>query len=132
MLKTFTLESRVDEQLSNTSGTVIFRVTDENNITRDISADTFLDENHVPQGVTASNKRELPIVEGLFRMEIGESTTIDFTLYNKTFNREDNKTSNQIAHEEVLKMQKENSLLGKVRKLFKFGNKKVEEEAIPS
>ena len=86
----------------------------------------------MPQGVTASNKRELPLVEGLFRMEIGEKTTIDFTLYNKTFNRDDDKTSNQIAHDEVLKMQKENSLLGKVGKIFKFGNKKDEEEAIPS
>lgn len=128
MLKTFTLENRVDEQLSETSGTVVFSVTDENNIARDILADTFLDENKVPQGVTASNKRELPLVEGLFRMEIGESTTIDFTLYNETFNREDNKTSNQVAHDEVIKMQKEDSLLGKIGKVFKFGKKKAEEE----
>ena len=132
MLKTFTLEGRVDEQLSDTSGTVIFRVTDENNITRKIFADTFLDGNQVPQGVTASNKRELPLVEGLFRMDIGETTEIDFTLYNNTFNRVDNKTSNQVAHDEVLKMQKESSLLGKVGKIFKFGSKKVEEEAITS
>jgi hypothetical protein len=132
MLKTFTLDNRVDEQLSDTAGTVIFRITDENGIERKIFADTFLDENQAPQGVTASNKRELPLVEGLFRMEIGESTTIDFTLYNNTFNRADNKTSNQVARDEVLKMQKEGSLLGKVRKIFKFGNKKVEEEAIAS
>ena len=132
MLKTFTLEKRVDEQLSDTSGTVIFSVTDENKTARDIFADTYLDENKIPQGVTASNKRELPLVEGLFRMEIGETTEIDFTLYNETFSREDNKTSNQIAHDEVIKMQKEGSLLGKIGKLFKLRKDKVEEEAIAS
>ena len=132
MLKTFTLENRVDEKLSDTSGTVIFSVTDENNVARDILAETFLDENQAPQGVTASNKRELPLVEGLFRMEIGETTEIDFTLYNETFSREDNKTSNQVAHDEVIKMQKEGSVLGKIGKLFKFGKKNIEEEAVAS
>ena len=131
MLKTYTLENRVDEKLSDTSGTVIFSVIDENNISREILADTFLDENQTPQGVTASNKRELPLVEGLFRMEIGETTTIDFTLYNDTFNRDNDKTSNQVAHDEVKKMQKENSLLAKIENLFKFG-KKNKEEAITS
>jgi len=132
MLKTFTLDNRVDEQLSDTAGTVLFSVTDEHGVSRDIFADTFLDENQAPQGITASNKRELPLVEGLFRMEAGEKTTIDFTLYNDTFNREDNKTSNQIAHDEVIKMQQEGSFLGKVGKIFKFGKRKVEEETVTS
>lgn len=127
MLKTFTLDNRVDEQLSDTAGTVIFSITDEAGVAREIFADTFLDENQAPQGVTASNKRELPLVEGLFRMEVGEETTIDFTLFNNTFSRKDDKTPNQTAHDEVLKMIKENSLLGRVSKLFKFKKSKTKE-----
>ena len=125
MLKMFTLDNRVDQQLSDTAGTVVFHVTDEAGNSRKIFADTFLDENQVPQGVTASNKRELPLVEGLFRMEIGETTTIDFTLYNKTFNRNKNKTVNQIALDEVLKAQEDSSLLAKAGKLFKFNKKET-------
>jgi len=131
MLKTYTLENRIDEINTNTTGTVTFSVIDENGISRTIIADTFLDENKSPQGVTASNKRELPLVEGLFRMEVGETTTIDFTLYNDTFNRENNKTSNQVAFDEVKRMQQENSFFGKIEKLFKFG-KKSRDEAITS
>jgi len=133
MLKTYTLDNRVDEQLSNSTGTVVFSVTDENNVSRDIFADTFLDENQTPQGITASNKRELPLVEGLFRMEIGELTTIDFTLYNKTFKRDIDKTPNQIAHDEIIESQKKNSLLGKAGNLLKAKFKKKEkEEAVAS
>ena len=127
MLKMYTLDNRVDQQLSDTAGTVIFHVTDENGESRKIFADTYLDENQVPQGVTASNKRELPLVEGLFRLEIGESTTLDFTLYNKTFSRKQDKTANQIAYDEVLKMQEENYLLTKAGKIFKFNKKKAAE-----
>lgn len=126
MLKMFTLNNRIDHQLSATAGTVVFHVTDEHGNSRKIYADTFLDGNQVPQGITASNKRELPLVEGLFRMETGETTTIDFTLYNKTFSRKENKTVNQIAHDEVLKIQEESSLLTKVGKLFKFNKKSYE------
>ena len=120
MLKMFTLNNRIDQHLSETTGSVVFHVTDEYGNSRKIFADTYLDENQVPQGVTANNKRELPLAEGLFRMEIGETTTIDFTLYNKTFSRKKNKTLNQIAHDEVLKMQAEDSLLAKAGRLFKF------------
>ena len=127
MLKMYTLNNRVDQQLSDTAGTVIFHVTDENGESRKIFADTYLDENQVPQVVTASNKRELPLVEGLFRLEIGESTTLDFTLYNKTFSRKQDKTANQIAYDEVLKMQEENYLLTKAGKIFKFNKKKAAE-----
>jgi len=126
MLKTFLLNNRVDKQVSDSAGTVVFSITDENGISRDITADTFLDENQIPQGVTASNKRELPLVEGLFRMEVGELTTIDFTLYNKTFKRDINKTPNQIAYDEIINSQKKSSLLSKIENFFK-SKKKVED-----
>ncbi len=127
MLKMFTLDNRIDQQLSDTAGTVVFHVTDETGNSRKIFADTYLDENQVPQGVTASNKRELPLVEGLFRMEIGETTTIDFTLYNKTFSRKENKTVNQIAYDKILKTEKKSSLLAKAGKLFKKNKKETAE-----
>ena len=132
MLKTYTLYDRFDEQLSDTSGTVTFSVTDENSDNRNIFANTFLDENHVPQGVTASNKRELPLVEGLFRLEVGEKTTIDFKLYNDTSNCEDNKTSNQVAYDEVMRMQKERSFLGRIGRIFTSSKRKAIKETITS
>jgi len=134
MLKTFLLNNRVDKQVSDSAGTVVFSITDENDVSRDIFADTFLDENQIPQGVTASTKRELPLVEGLFRMKIGELTTIDFTLYNKTFKRDINKTPNQVVYDEIIASQKKNSLLGKLENLFKSKIKKKEkkEEAVTS
>ncbi len=107
MLKTFTLDKRSDQILSDTAGTVTFHVTDENNVSRKIFADTHLDKNQMPQGITATNKRELPLVEGLFRLKIGETTEFDFTLFNKTFNRKLDKTKNQIAHDVVTDMQNE-------------------------
>ncbi len=123
MLKTYTLNNRVDEQLSPSSGKVIFHVTDELGDERKIAADTFLDENKLPQGVTASNKRELPLVEGLFRMELGETTTIDFDSYNTCYDREQNKTCNQVAYDEVLKMKKEQRFFYKLGQLFKASPK---------
>jgi hypothetical protein len=123
MLKTFTLDNRIDEKLSDTEGTVIFFITDENGQSRKVFGDTFLDESGVPQGVTAGNKRELPLVEALFRMDVDESTEIDFTLFNKVFNREINKTKNQVAFDTVLEMEKEKGLLHKLGKVLKVGQK---------
>lgn len=123
MLKTFTLDNRIDEKISDTEGTVAFFITDENGHSRKVIGDTHLDEDGVPQGVTAGNKRELPLVEALFRMDIDESTEIDFTLYNKTFNRETDKTDNQAAYDTVLEMEKEKGLLHKLGKVLKVGQK---------
>ena len=129
MLKTFTLNERIDEKLSATEGRVSFSVTDENGYSREITGTTFLDSQGVPQGVTAENKRELPIIEALFRMKINELTEIDFTPYNNIFDRDNDKTLNQVAYEKVLEMEKEKGIFYKLRNLFNNSNK---EEVLPS
>ena len=119
MLKKFTLDKREDHKTSDTAGTVEFTITDELGTTRKISGTTFLDENMRPQGITSENKRELPLIEGLFRLELDESIEIEFEHYNKSFDRDSNKTVNQIAYEKVLQMQKEDKLLYKILSFFK-------------
>ena len=119
MLKTFTLDKREDHQVSDVAGTVTFTITDEHGDTRVITGTTFLDENQQPQGVTSENKRELPLIEGLFRLELKETIEIEFEYYNKLFDRDMNKTANQIAYDKVLRMQKEQKLWYKLISLFK-------------
>lgn len=119
MLKTFTLDKRVDIQVSETEGTVTFHITDENGDSRKLSASTFLDEDKLPQGVTTEHKRELPLIEGLFRLELDESIEIEFKHYNDAYNRELDKTVNQIAYDKVLEMQKEKKLLFQIGKFFR-------------
>ena len=119
MLKTFTLDERVDHQVSDTEGSVTFSITDDLGVSRVISGTTFLNENHVPQGVSSTNKRELPLIEALFRLEINESVEIEFEHYNKLYNRDLDKTINQIAYEKVLEMEKEKKLFYRIIKFFK-------------
>ncbi len=110
MLKTFTLINREDTTTSDTSGTVSFTISDENNDTRIIEGITFLDDNKLAQGVSSQNKRELPLIEGLFRLELNESIEIEFDHYNKLFDRDSDKTANQMAYDKVLEMKKEKKL----------------------
>ncbi len=119
MLKTFTLIKREDNLLSDKAGTVNFTIMDENSDTRVISGATFLDENKHPQGVTSENKRELPLIEGLFRLELNESIEIEFEHYNKLFDRDSDKTANQVAYDKILEMQKEGKLWYRIINFFK-------------
>lgn len=119
MLKTFTLNERVDHQVSDTEGTVTFSITDELGVSRVISGKTFLNEKHVPQGVSSENKRELPLIEALFRLEINESVEVEFEHYNKLYFRDVDKTINQIAYEKALEMEKEQRLFYRIFKFFK-------------
>ena len=119
MLKTFTLNKREDQQTSDTAGTATFTITDELGVTRTVSGTTFLDENKHPQGISTKHKRELPLIEGLFRLELDESIEIEFEYFNKLFDRDSNKTVNQVAYDKVLEMQKEDKLLYKILHFFK-------------
>lgn len=119
MLKTFTLNERVDHQISDTEGTVTFAITDELGVSRVISGKTFLNEKQIPQGISAENKRELPLIEALFRLEINEPVEIEFEHYNKLYNRELDKTINQIAYEKALEMEKEKKLFNRMINFFK-------------
>jgi len=119
MLKTFILNSREEKILKDTQGTISFNITDENNDTRVVTGTTFLDKDGVAQGISSESKRELPLIEGLFRLKVKESIEIEFDYFNEVFDRDTNKTVNQIAYETVKEMDKEKSLLYRLTKLFK-------------
>lgn len=124
MLKTFTLISREEKKIKANHGTINFTIVDENNHTRTVSGTTFLDENDIAQGVSTEHKRELPLIEGLFRLELNESIEIEFQYFNEVFDRETNKTANQLAYEAVKEMEKEQSLLYRITKFFKGSSEK--------
>ena len=124
MLKTFTLVRREEEKIKGNQGTISFTVSDENNDTRIVTGITFLDKNGIAQGVSSENKRELPLIEGLFRLELNESIEIEFEFYNEVFDRETNKTANQIAYEAIKQMEKEKSLIYRITKFFKANSEK--------
>jgi len=119
MLKTFTLVARRETKETDRQGTISFDIIDENNDSRTVKGTTFLDENRVAQGISSENKRELPLIEGLFRLEINEEIEIEFDYYNEAYDRELDKTVNQIAYEKVMQMEKEKSLLYRIKQFFK-------------
>lgn len=116
MLKTFILNKRIEKQLSDTSGVITFYITDEAGNSREIIGDTFLDKNMQPQGISSNNKRELPLIEGLFRLDLNESIDIEFKHYNNQYNRELDKTVNQVAYDTVMKFKTDESLITKLSK----------------
>ncbi len=118
MLKTFTLNKREYIQLTGTKGKVIFHLTDEIGHERVISGETYINNEQFPQGVSSNNKRELPLIEGLFRLVLNESIEIEFDAYNKVYNRTLDKTINQVAYDKVMVMQKENSLSYRMSHFF--------------
>jgi len=119
MLKQFTLNKREEKKISDTEGTMSFFITDENGIDRVVTGTTFLNEDHIAQGISSKNKRELPLIEGLFRLEIGEVLDVEFETYNKVYYRELDKTVNQLAYDTVLEMEKEKSFFYRIAKVFK-------------
>jgi len=129
MLKTFTLNKRIDKQISQTTGVVTFYITDEYGDSREIVGETFLDMNMQPQGISSKNKRELPLIEGLFRLGLKETISIEFKHYNDLYNRELDKTANQVAYDTVMEFKNTESVITKLSKhflpLYVFLNKKI-------
>jgi len=120
MLKQFTLKKREEKQLTDTQGTISFHIVDENGISRVVTGATYLNEKKIAQGISTTNKRELPLIESLFRMELDEVIDVEFDAYNKVYLRDLDKTVNQVAYDTVLEMEKEKKLL---YRLGKFLNK---------
>lgn len=129
MLKTFTLDNRVEKQSSKTQGTIDFHITDELNSSRVITGISFLNQAKVAQGISSENIRELPLLEGLFRLKVGSSIEIEFDFYNANFDRDSNKTVNQIAYDTIQEMEKEKKqgVLYRIGKKLK-GKKRPEAE----
>lgn len=119
MLKQFTLDKREEEHLSETQGTMSFHITDENGISRVVTGTTFLNEDKIAQGISTENKRELPLIESLFRLDIDEVIEVEFEAYNKSYYRELDKTINQLAYDTVLEMEKEKSFFYRIAKIIK-------------
>ena len=118
MLKKFKLKKREEKQLTDTQGTMSFHIDDENGISRVVTGVTYLNEEKIAQGITTDNKRELPLIEGLFRMKVDEVIDVEFDAYNKMYLRDLDKTVNQVAYDTVLEMEKEKKLLYRLGKLI--------------
>jgi len=119
MIKQFTLNKREEKKISDTEGTMSFYITDENGNDRVVTGTTYLNENQVAQGISSKNKRELPLIESLFRLEIGEVIEVEFEPYNKVYYRDLDKTVNQLAYDTVLEMEKEKNFFYRIAKVFK-------------
>lgn len=115
MLKTYTLLKKDHVVNSNKHGTMTFLIRDENGDERPVSGETFLGEDKLPKGISSSNKRELPLIEDLLHLDVNETIEIEFDAYNNVYNRELDKTINQIAYDKVIKMQQERKLFYRLK-----------------
>ena len=118
MLKKFMIEKIVEEQVTDTTGTIVFHLADENGDPRRIHGKTFLDENKKAQGVTTDSIRELPLMESLFSNRDKKIVEVEFDHFNKVYDRELDCTINQKAYEAVLSMQNENKFTQRISKFF--------------
>ena len=120
MLKTFMIEKIEEEVCSDSTGKMTFHLVDENGDCRRVTGMTFLDKNGQPQGISSQSKRELPLIENLFSDRHKKVVDIDFDHFNKVYNRELDKTVNEIAYEKVLEMEKEKKLSYRIARFFKI------------
>ncbi len=125
MLKTYTLKKRVEEKLTDTKGSIEFHLVDEFGETRVITGTTYLVDG-VAQGVSSKNKRELPLIEGIFRLDLEEETEIEFDLFNEVYDRATDKTVNQVAHDLIMNSaQKKKNIMQRMKSLFSSKAKKI-------
>ena len=121
MLKTFTLLEKDHVQNSEHHGTMSFLFKDELGNERKVVGETYLGDDHKPRGISSSNKRELPLIEDMLHLDVGETVEIEFDAYNNVYNRELDKTINQVAYDKVLEMQTERRLFYRLKKFFGMG-----------
>jgi len=115
MLKTYTLLKKDHVVNSDKHGTMTFLIRDEKGDERPVSGKTYLGDDKLPKGISSTNKRELPLIEDLFHLDTGETIEIEFDAYNNVYNRELDKTINQIAYDKVIKMQQERKLFYRLK-----------------
>lgn len=119
MLKTYMIEKIVEEQVSETTGTIVFYLVDENGDCRTASGFTFLDKNKQAQGVSTESIRELPLIESLFSNRDKKTVEVEFDHFNKVYDRETDQTINQVAYQAVVKMEEEKKLSHRISNFFK-------------
>lgn len=117
MLKTFTLEKIVDEQLSETEGKRTFHLTDENGDKRTVWGSTLLNEQQTPVSISTNKKPEYSLIQGLFDTKIKDSITIEFTQYKTVFDRKSMSDVQQTVEDIMKEMQKKPKRVGS---LFQF------------
>lgn len=118
MIKTFTLD-KIEHQINSpTKGVLTYHITDETGYSRTVSGESILDENRGIKSINPMHKRELPLMDTLSHLSENEKFSLDFSAYNKYFNRDTNKTVNQEAYENVMMMvdddYEEGSMLPKI------------------
>lgn len=118
MLKTYMIEKISEEVISDNVGRMTFYLIDENGDCRTVNGETFLDKDQNPTGISSESKRELPLVENLFSNRDKKVVDIDFEKYNMVYDRDLDKTINEIAFEKVKEMEKEKTLSYRLAKLF--------------
>ena len=117
MIKTFTLNKIEHQVNSATKGMMSYHITDETGYSRTVSGMSILDENQKIKAINPIHKRELPLIDTLSHLEENEKFSLDFSSYNKYFNRNTNKTVNQEAYDSVMMMSdksEENPALSKI------------------
>lgn len=118
MLKTYMIEKISEEVISDNVGRMTFYLIDENGDCRTVNGETFLDKDQNPTGISSESKRELPLVESLFSNRDKKVVDIDFEKYNMVYDRDLDKTINEIAFEKVKEMEKEKTLSYRLAKFF--------------
>ncbi len=119
MLKKFMIEKIDQEQLSDTTGTIVFHLVDENGDHRTVKGRTFLNENKEAQGITTESIRELPLIESLFSNRDKKIVEVEFDHFNKVYDRETDTTINKKAYEAVMQMQSQNTLSQRISKFLR-------------
>ncbi|MEH6457129.1 MAG: hypothetical protein V7749_12435 [Cocleimonas sp.] len=119
MLKKFMIESIDHTQVSDTTGTIIFHLVDENGDYRNVRGSTFLNEDNEPQGITAESIRELPLIENLFSNRHKKIIEVEFDHFNKAYDRDTDQTINKVAYDTVMKIQGEKKFSRRVSDFFK-------------
>lgn len=119
MLKKFMVERIDQEELTETKGSIVFHLVDENGECRRVEGFTYLDKNKEAQGVSTNSVRELPLIENLFSNRDQKFVEVEFDHFNEVYDRETDSTINQKAYKAVTEMQKENKLSSKISGIFR-------------
>lgn len=86
MIKTFTIHSSYQQEISPGKGSIIWLLSDEQKRPRKIAAITDVDKQNNIVAMQAVYKREIPLVERLQERVKGDTFTIDFSAYNEQEN----------------------------------------------
>ena len=104
MIKTFTL-NKIEHQINSTKkGVLTYHITDETGYSRTVTGMSILDDNQTIKSINPIHKRELPLIDTLSHLKENEKFSLDFSSYNKYFNRDTTKTVNQEAYDNVMMM----------------------------